>query len=165
VEPADAYAEIGKVKIVHNVDDGGRLGMQVQTDLLIRRRKGIRCRYTVLLLDHFGNPLKDVNRQYSTETGDVCATCSFTPDADEDRVKGLTVFVPYEEFDLPDGEYDLRLSATLFDEVKDVTLAANDKVFFFYVQNGDVVRGSRARTVAELLRAAKATAPAGKGEQ
>jgi hypothetical protein len=86
VEPADAYAEIGKVKIVHNVDDGGRLGMQVQTDLLIRRRKGIRCRYTVLLLDHFGNPLKDVNRQYGTETGDVCATCSSTPDADEDRV-------------------------------------------------------------------------------
>ncbi len=154
-ELPDAYGEIGKVKIVHNVVDGGRPGMQVQTDLLIRRREGVQCKYTVLLLDNSGSPLKDVNRQYSTETGDVCATCSFTPDSDEDRVKGLTVFIPYEELDLPDGEYDLRLSATLYDEVKKTTIAANDKVFFFYVQQGDTVKGSRARTPAELIRAYK----------
>jgi hypothetical protein len=161
-ELPDAYGEIGKVKIVHNVVDGGRPGMQVQTDLLIRRRNGVKCRYTVFLLDHFGNPLKDVNRQYSTATGDVCASCIFTPDSDEDRIKGLSVFIPYEELDLPDGEYDLRLSATVIDEVKSVPLAANDKVFFFYTQNGDALRGSRARTITELLRAERAAAPTGK---
>ena len=65
------------------------------------------------------------------------------------------MFIPYEELDLPDGDYDLRLSATLFDEVKHVTVAANDRVFFYYVQNGDTAQGYKPRSASELISAAK----------
>src|SRR5207244_4482586 len=61
-------------------------------------------------------PLYDHNQKYYSEDGKVASFIEFTPNYENSQYDNLSVFIPYDEFELPAGSYKLKCFVALFDK-------------------------------------------------
>ncbi len=139
--PPPAIVTSKKANASQDTVTDGRLGIQIRMSFRVKQRAGRELELTVYLQSQWGKPLKDVNRQYNTASGDVCVSARFIPESNNAVITDLALFIPYEELDLPDGEYGLMLKPVLLDEDGKSVIANFDSLPFHYSQDGDHLHG------------------------
>ncbi len=109
----EARASIGKIRADFNVKEGGRSGMRVYTTFTVYDLKGSDLYLALYFQKEDGTPLKTSNQKYASTAGEVAVFEELKPGFDETLYNEMELFIPYDEFKLTKGKYDLRVDASV----------------------------------------------------
>jgi hypothetical protein len=110
VKPSAAFKNIW---IDYDVKEGGQNGMRIHVKFTAYGMKNLPSFLAVYFQDEAGNTLKDSNGKFNSTSGDVAVYRELNPGYDPVDYDDLTVFMPYDELDLSDGNWDLKLDVKL----------------------------------------------------
>jgi hypothetical protein len=131
--PNVATGTVVSVTVEHNVYESFSRGMRIHTKFTVQNRKGVKCQVDAYFFSADGIHLKDQNSsQYGTADGQVAVAKSFTPGYDDTVYNDFQLFMPYNEFHLDAGEYDLYFYVKIYDFVSSQIIAQSDAVRFLY---------------------------------
>lgn len=130
----------GELRIVPNIAQSGLKGIHIVANFSVYGLKEIPSDI-VYRFQKDGQFIKGKSPAYKTKAGDLSARRLLKPTADSTVYKDLEAFLPYEEFGLAPGTYDLKLDA-------DVILRDGDVVKHLTLQDVRVVIPSETGTAA-----------------
>lgn len=107
----DASASFDKMWVDYNITEKGRLGMRIRTTFTVYNMKGADSYLAIYFQKKDGEKLLSNNNQYRSKDGQVAVYSSLKPKYDETLYKDLQVFIPYDEFNLTRGKYNLQMNA------------------------------------------------------
>lgn len=109
----DARATVARIWVDFNVKEGGRNGMRVHTEFTVYNLKGEDLYLALYFMQSDGTPLRTSNNSYSTSDGQVAVFSTLKPGFDETYYQDVKLFIPYDEFRLAKGKYDLKIDASV----------------------------------------------------
>ena len=119
VAPEDPEAIYEGARVVHNVTENGRKGMQVHAKFRVRYGLNTPC----MLIAYFyyddagPTPLKTDDPEYRDKKGGVSMHVNFTPAYDPALYNDLQLFMPYGALNMESGkEYQLKFFLALYDK-------------------------------------------------
>ncbi len=117
------WSKLQDLNIEYNVTELGRLGMKIKQDFLIYNAKDKKCIMAVYFYNADNDQaLKDHNGQYSSSGGYVAGYNYFTPAFPSAQFTDLSIFIPYDEFELGNGNFRLKCYVAIFDNnLKQIT--------------------------------------------
>ncbi len=111
-------ARIHDVRLVFNVrnrfNPQSPMGVEFDIDLEIAGSRGMDCELGVAFYGPDGKPVRARTQQYSSRTGELCSYIKFIPDNDPRRYPNAYIWIPFEEFQFPRGEYSIGYQAYVF---------------------------------------------------
>lgn len=110
VEPRAVFERIW---VDYDVMEGGQKGMRVHVKFTVYEMKNTDFLLAVYFQDENGNPLKDKNKKFYTTKGNVAVFKDLKPGYATTVYNDLQVFMPYDELDLGDGSYSLKMDVDL----------------------------------------------------
>ncbi|MBK8148691.1 MAG: zinc ribbon domain-containing protein [Acidobacteria bacterium] len=110
-------ATIGKIRADFNVKEGGRTGMRIFTTFTVYDLKGSDLYLALYFQKEDGTPLKTSNTKFASSAGDVAVFKELKPGFDETFYDELELFIPYDEFKLSKGKYNLKIDASVIYKV------------------------------------------------
>jgi len=116
VKPGAPGATFDRVWVEDNVTVGGKRGMKIHTAFTVFGLKSVSCYLQLKFLTSDGKPLMDKNGEFEHEDGSVAAFGEFKPEYDSALFKDFSIFMPYAEFDLPSGKYNLKVDVDVIYE-------------------------------------------------
>ncbi len=120
VKSNTANAKFEKMWVDYNVKENGRLGMRIHVKFSVNNMKDEDSYLVILFEKSDGTKLKTSNRKFASKDGQIAAYRSMKPGYDETVYKDLDVFMPYDEFNLSRGKYDLKMDADVIYENGDL---------------------------------------------
>ena len=105
---SDAKAELDSVWVDYNVTEKGRKGMRIHAKFTVRKMKNIDSYLAVYFEKSDGEKLYTKNKDYRSKDGQVAVFKALKPAYDDTIYEDEAVFIPYEEFNLEKGDYDLK---------------------------------------------------------
>ncbi len=108
--PSAAFKEIW---IDYGVTEGGENGMRIHVKFTAYGMKNLDSYLAIYFMDEDGNYLKDNNRKFNSSSGDVAVYRDLKPGYDPAEYADFSVFMPYSELDLPNGNWDLKMDVKL----------------------------------------------------
>ena len=108
-----ACAEFERIWVDYDVTENGTRGMRIHTKFSVYRMKGVAAALAVYFETGDAKRLRDKNKRFYTTGGDVTIQRELKIDYDPGVYSDLTVFMPYDELDLDEGEYDLKMDVDL----------------------------------------------------
>jgi hypothetical protein len=99
--------------IDYDVKEGGQSGLRVHVKFTAYGMKSLPSYLAIYFQDNEGNTLKDSNGKFNSTSGDVAVYKELNPGYDPVDYDDLAVFMPYDELDLSDGKWDLRMDVKL----------------------------------------------------
>jgi hypothetical protein len=103
--------------IDYGVTQGGKLGMTIHTKFTLYELKGVDTQVRIKFQDSQGNDLKDNNKSFYTENGNVAVFGDLKPGYDPAEYSDFQIFMPYSEFDITRaGKYNLKMDIDLIYE-------------------------------------------------
>ena len=129
---------ISNIIVDHNVFHNTRKGMLVHTNFNITNSRNKQGKLVVKFFDNNGSPMnsRSLSNDFSTN-GKVTTSIGFNPGFDFTVYEKVTLFLPYEELNVPIGESRLTFSVHILDE--DQRELTQSGKFFFTYQNSPVV--------------------------
>lgn len=112
--PVEPRATFGRMWVDYNITQGGVNGMLIHVNFTVYDMKATDCQLRVSFQDETGKPLRDKNKRYFTTAGDVLVYANLKPATNPAVYNDYTLFMPYAELDLPDGNYNLKMDVDLF---------------------------------------------------
>lgn len=112
--PVEPRATFGRIWIDYNITQGGVNGMLIHINFTVFDMKATDCQLRVSFQDEAEKPLRDKNKRYFTTAGDVLVYANLKPGVNPTVYNDYTLFMPYAELDLPDGNYNLKMDVDLF---------------------------------------------------
>jgi len=109
-KPSAAFKEIW---VDYGVTEGGQLGMRIHVKFTTYRMKNLPAYLAIYFKDEDGTYLKDNNSSFNSSSGDVAVYRELTPGYDPADYNDFSVFMPYSELDLPNGNWDLTMDVKL----------------------------------------------------
>lgn len=106
-----ATAAFEKMWIDYDVKQGGKLGMVVHVKAVVRGMKGKEAYLQLLFAKSDGTRLSTSSSRYRSPSGQTAGYSSLKPVYDSSRFNDVKIFVPYAEFNLPDGTHKLKIHA------------------------------------------------------
>lgn len=103
------HAVFKDIWVDYDVVEGGLKGMRIHVKFTTYGMKNLDSYLAVYFETVDGKPLKDKNGKFSSADGQVAVYREMKPGYDPADYNDFTVFMPYDELDLPDGEYALRM--------------------------------------------------------
>ncbi|MGC2235785.1 MAG: hypothetical protein WA584_06465 [Pyrinomonadaceae bacterium] len=113
-------AEFGKIWIDYDVTQGGQKGMRVHTKFTVVDMKGIPGYLGVYFQKKNGDKLYTNNKTYRSKEGQVAIYFDINPGYERTVYEDAQVFIPYSEFSLPRGSYDLQMDMDVIYENGDL---------------------------------------------
>lgn len=110
---AEPRATIDRIWVDFNVQEGGKIGMRVHTAFTAYNLKGRQVYLALYFSKADGTPLKTSNARYATTSGQTAGFMLLEPAYDESYYKDVEIFIPYQEFNLAPGKYNLQIDASL----------------------------------------------------
>lgn len=107
-KPSAAFKEMW---IQYDVKEKGRNGMRIHVKFSVYNMKGMDGHLAIYFIDEDGNKLQDSNGKYNSTAGDVAVYYAIRPGFQTTDYDDLSVFMPYTELDLDDGDYNLKIDA------------------------------------------------------
>ncbi len=104
-----AIITFDKMWIDYDIKEGGKLGMRVHAKLNIKNMVGEESYLAVYFEKQNGDKLYSDNDTYRSKGGQTAVYRSFNPPYESSDYNDVTAFIPYEEFNLSKGTYDLRI--------------------------------------------------------
>jgi uncharacterized protein YifE (UPF0438 family) len=108
-----ACAEFERIWVDYDVTENGVRGMRIHTKFSVYRMKGVAAALAVYFETGDAKRLRDKNKRFYTTGGDVTIQRELKIDYDPGVYSDLAVFMPYDELDLDEGEYDLKMDVDL----------------------------------------------------
>jgi len=108
--PSASFKEIW---IDYGVTEGGENGMRIHVKFTAYGMKNLDSYLAIYFIDEDGNYLKDNNRKFNSSSGDVAVYRDLRPGYDPAEYADFSVFMPYSELDLPNGNWDLKMDVKL----------------------------------------------------
>lgn len=105
-----------KLWVDYNVTEDDRKGLRIHTKFSVSNMLNIPGYLAVYFEKKNGDLLKTTNKQYSSNDGQVAVYRKITPGYSPAVYNDFAVFIPYSEFNLPYGDFDLKLDADLIYE-------------------------------------------------
>jgi hypothetical protein len=109
----DPRATFEKIWVDYDVFESDVKGMRIHVKFSVYDMKNLDSYVAIYFKDKEGRPLKDRNKKFYSETGDVAVYKYLKPGYDEAVYNDLSVFMPYDELDLDPGAYDLKMAIDL----------------------------------------------------
>lgn len=99
--------------IDYNVTENGVKGMRIHVKFTTYKMLNLDSYLAIYFTDDRGYALKDKNGKLASTAGDVAVYREMKPAYDPANYDDFSVFMPYAEFDLPDGNWDLKMEVKL----------------------------------------------------
>jgi hypothetical protein len=109
----DPRATFEKIWVDYDVLESNLKGMRIHVKFSVYDMKNLDSYVAIYFKDKEGRPLKDRNKKFYSESGDVAVYKYLKPGYDEAMYNDLSVFMPYDELDLDPGAYDLKMAIDL----------------------------------------------------
>jgi hypothetical protein len=106
-------AKFERIWIDYDVTEGGVKGMRIHTKFTVYDMKNVPSYLAIYFETSDGKRLRDNNKSYYSTSGDVALYKELQIDYNPGVYSDLAVFMPYEEFDLTRGEYNLKMDVDL----------------------------------------------------
>lgn len=106
-------ASFKNIWIDYDVTEGGQKGMRIHVKFTAYGMKNLNSYLAIYFMDDAGRTLKDNNDKFNSTSGDVAVYREITPAYDPAEYNDLTIFMPYSELDLADGNWDLTMDVKL----------------------------------------------------
>jgi hypothetical protein len=129
----------------YGVTEGGVSGMKIHVKFTAYGMKNLDSYLAIYFLDEDGNYLKDNNRKFNSSSGDVAVYRDLKPGYDPAEYADYSVFMPYSELDLPNGNWDLQMDVKLIYKAGGLISQLTKKPFN-YKKGNPVTRDSSAVT-------------------
>ena len=104
------------MSVEYNVRENNLYGMRIHTNFSTYNMKGVDSYLAIYFQKKDGSKLLSNNDTYRSKTGQVAVFKLLRPNFDETEFKDLQMFIPYNEFNLTPGKYDLQMSTDLIYE-------------------------------------------------
>lgn len=108
-----ASATFKDLWVDYGVEEDGQNGMRIHVKFTAYGMKNLPAYLAIYFMDDRGNYLKDKNRQFNSTSGEVAVYREMTPGYDPADYNDFSVFMPYSEFDLPNGNWNLEMDVKL----------------------------------------------------
>lgn len=95
--------------IDYDVTEGGRDGMRIHVKFSVYGMRNLDSYLAIYFMDSNGDKLRDNNSKFNSSDGDVAVYFALKPGYETTDYNDLSVFMPYDELDLDDGNWDLRM--------------------------------------------------------
>ncbi len=105
--------EFSKLWVEENVTRGGRSGMVVFTEFTVYNLNDVPLQLTIRFRDETNEFMKSTNQNFSNRAGELAVFKNFKPGYDAAVYKDWSVFVPYDEMQLPPGNHKVKISADI----------------------------------------------------
>jgi hypothetical protein len=109
-------ATFTKQWVDYNITEKGRTGMRIHTTFSVSGIKGVDSFLALYFAKKDGTKLSSNNSEYRSKDGQVAIYRALKPNYDETVYNDLTVFIPYDEFNLTRGKYDLQIDSDVIYE-------------------------------------------------
>jgi len=110
-------ARFDKAWVDYDITQGGIKGMNIHVKFAVYELKGVDTQIRIKFQDSQGNDLKDSNKSFYTENGNVAVFSDLKPGYDATEYNDLQIFMPYAEFDITRaGKYNLKMDIDLIYE-------------------------------------------------
>jgi hypothetical protein len=113
-------AEVERVWVDYDVTEGGKKGMRVHVTFTVHELKGTSSYLAIFFAKENGDKLYTNNKSYRSKDGQVAVYFTMEPKFDDTVYTDTKLFVPYEEFDLDKGKYDLQMDIDVIYENGDM---------------------------------------------
>ncbi len=107
-KPSAAFKEMW---IQYDVKEGRRNGMRIHVKFSVYGMRNLDSYLAIYFMDEDGDKLPDRNGKYNSSAGEVAVYYALKPGYATTDYDDLSVFMPYDELDLPDGDYNLKIDA------------------------------------------------------
>jgi hypothetical protein len=146
-KPSAVYKDLW---VDYGVTEGGQLGMRIHANFTTYKMKNLNSYLAIYFLDESGNALRDNNGKFTSSSGDVAAYKEFTPGYDPADYTDLSVFMPYSELDLSDGNWNLKMDVKLIYKAGGLIQELTTKPFNY--KKGDTVARKPDSVTAKVTR-------------
>ena len=110
------WSKLQDLNIEYNVTENGQLGMRIKQNFLIYNAQNSKCIMAVYFYNaDDGKALVDRDGIQASADGKVAAFTTFTPNYQNTQFNDLSVFMPYDELELGNGNFRLKCYVALFD--------------------------------------------------
>ena len=123
-ESTDAVSDIA-INVEHNVYQSDRKGMLIKVTFDVSGYKDVPSQAVAYFETQSGEPLKNLDDDFETTAGNVCAYTDFQPDYEDTTYTDLEIFMPYDELHV-DTTSELRFYISLYDKSKDEFFGSSD---------------------------------------
>ncbi len=121
-------ASFKDIWIDYDITEAGQKGMRIHVKFTAYGMKNLDSYLAIYFLDEDGVALKDNNGKLSSSLDTVAVYKDLKPGYDPAEYADYTVFMPYSELDLPDGNWDLKMDVKLIYKaggaIQDLTVKA-----------------------------------------
>lgn len=107
--PTAPRATFNKIWVDYNITENGQKGMRIHTNFSVHNMKNVDSYLAIYFETRDGKRLKDINQKLYSTDGTVAVYRALKPGFDVTDYKDLDIFMPYEELDLDQGKYNLRM--------------------------------------------------------
>ncbi len=97
----------------YDVSEAGQNGMRIHVKFTVNGMKNLDSYLAIYFETSDGVRLKDNNNKFNSTSDEVAVYKSMKPAYDPADYNDLSVFMPYDELDLSDGDWDLRMDVDL----------------------------------------------------
>jgi hypothetical protein len=104
-------ASLEKLWVDYDVMENGVKGMRIHVNFRVLNMKNIDAYLAIYFEMKNGEKLLTNNKTYRSQSGQVTLYKSLKPGYDESVYNDMQVFMPYDEFHLEKGRFDLKLDA------------------------------------------------------
>lgn len=140
--PSASFKELW---VDYGITEAGVSGMRIHVKFTAYGMKNLDSYLAIYFLDEDGNYLKDNNRKFTSSSGDVAVYRDLKPGYDPADYADYSVFMPYSELDLPNGNWDLQMDVKLIYKAGGLISQLTKKTFN-YKKGDTVTRDSSAVT-------------------
>ncbi len=118
--PTGTKTEFERIWVDYNVTEKGRLGMRVHVGCSVKDMKGVNSYLALYFQKKDGTKLFTNSQEFRSKDGQVAVYRLLKPAYDIAVYEDLQFFMPYEEFNLKRGKYDLQIDVDLIYESGDL---------------------------------------------
>lgn len=117
VKPLVTFEELW---VDYDANEDDQKGLRIHTKFSVAKMKNVPGFLAIYFSKKNGDLLKTTNKKFASTSGQVAVFRKITPAYDPAVYSDYSVFIPYTEFNLPYGNYDLKLDADLIYENGDL---------------------------------------------
>ncbi|HEX9961824.1 MAG TPA: zinc ribbon domain-containing protein [Pyrinomonadaceae bacterium] len=120
--PTDAPAktQFDEIRVDYNVTEKGRLGMRIHVDCSVKNMKDVSSYLALYFQKKDGTKLLTNKQGFRSKDGQVALYKALKPAYDDAVYEDSQFFIPYDEFNLKRGKYDLQIDLDLIYENGDL---------------------------------------------
>ena len=116
----EGKAEVDRVWVDYDITEGGKKGMRVHVKFTVHELKDTASYLAIYFEKENGDKLYTSNKTYRSKTGQVAVFFEMKPKYADTLYDDAQLFIPYEEFNLPKGKYDLKMDIDVIYENGDM---------------------------------------------